>query len=211
MEQMQHKFEGLTSKKQDEIHAQRLAEVISQHEQELTTISQSLQKSQREADYQETQALTWKNRCSEQQEYIDKFEGIQSELEKELDKKQEEIDNFQPTLHQYEMRIGELHQAKKEHESGQGELRGQIADLEDRVEERERWRLEFQEDIARLKSQLLEKDEIVMSLTSRVGEKAEQNRRLAESLNIFKNQLVQDQLFENKYTVALCGTLTTTE
>ena len=98
--------------------------------------------------------------------------------------------NFRPTIEQYETRIGELHVAKKQHDAGKDGLLNTIQDLEDSVEKREQWRIEFQSDINRLKSQLLEKDEIITSLSDNLYSKAEQNKKLAESLNIFKNQLV---------------------
>jgi len=52
--------------------------------------------------------------------------------------------------------------------------------------------MQFQGDINKLKDQLNEKEQVIDELTSNLYRKGEQNRKLAETVTSFKNQLIQD-------------------
>lgn len=41
--------------------------------------------------------------------------------------------------------------------------------------------------------------------------KGEQNKRLSETVNTFKNQLLEEQIFDQKYMVQQVGALSTTD
>jgi len=68
--------------------------------------------------------------------------------------------------------------------------------LEGTIEKKEIWIEELQEDLVNLKSQIREKEEAMQSLSNTIFEKGEQNRRLSEVVNTFKNQLISDKIFE---------------
>ena len=56
-----------------------------------------------------------------------------------------------------------------------------------------------------------DKDNTIMTLSHTICEKGEANRRLSEIINTFKNQLIQDKIFEQRFNVTHIGQIKSTD
>lgn len=59
--------------------------------------------------------------------------------------------------------------------------------------------------IEELKEDIKSRDETLMSLSNKIYEKGEENRGLSEIINTFKNQIIADKIFEQRFNVTFVG------
>lgn len=69
----------------------------------------------------------------------------------------------------------------------------------------------LQNQIDQLQEELKERDEAFGTLSNTLADKGQQNRKLSEALACFKNQLIADQIFDQRFNVTHMGQLTNTE
>lgn len=95
-----------------------------------------------------------------------------------------------------EVRIGQLNMEKLEQAEDIRALKLQYNELLSTIDGHKADKMFLRNQVEELNEESKEKDHTIMSLSHTICEKGETNRRLIEIINTFKNQLIQDKIFE---------------
>ena len=132
-------------------------------------------------------------------------------LENTIKEKDGENDRLEGRIVELEVRIGKLNTEKyklcQEFEKTDGEkkeLNATIESLRIKVQS-------YESEIEKQKEELEERIDAMKQMQTTLMKKGEQNKRLSETVNTIKNQLLEEQIFDQKFIVSQAGALKSTD
>lgn len=122
-----------------------------------------------------------------------------------------EVNRSDARLAQLEVRIGQLNMEKQDHAEEMRQFKSKYDELMLSVDGHKADKMFLRAQIEELQEELKQKDETIFALSMKITEKGEENRQLSEIVNTFKNQIIADKVFEQKFTVTFVGQLMSSE
>ena len=126
-------------------------------------------------------------------------------MQKTIDEKDKENDRLEGRIAELEVRIGKLNTEKYEIVQEFQGKEDEIKELMQVIKNHEFNFKQLENDIDTLKDGIKERDEAMQTMTKTLVEKGETNRRLSETVNTIKNQLLIDKVFDQKFIVQQAG------
>ena len=126
-------------------------------------------------------------------------------MQKTIDEKDKENDRLEGRIAELEVRIGKLNTEKYEIVQEFQGKEDEIKALMQVIKNHEFNFKQLENDIDTLKDGIKERDEAMQTMTKTLVEKGETNRRLSETVNTIKNQLLIDKVFDQKFIVQQAG------
>lgn len=110
-----------------------------------------------------------------------------------------------------EVRIGQLITEKQEQAEEYRALKTRFDELALSVDGHKADKMFLKNQIEELNEEIKQRDETIVALSTKIYEKGEENRGLAEVINTFKNQIIADKIFEQRFNVTFVGQLMTSD
>lgn len=186
-------------------------EIQSVHEQEMQTLQMSMKKLEKELGYKDEEVRHFKNMASQAAEKYEKCERTIRQYEITISEKDKDNDRLEGRIVELEVRIGKLNTekfelcqefAKKDQEKQ--ELNKKVADLYITIQSQER-------NVVVSKTEIDESRDAMKQMQLALMKKGEENQRLSETVNQIKNQILEEQIFDQRFIVQQVGALSTTD
>ena len=183
----------------------------SNHDSEMQAMSSGMRKAEKELNMKDEEVRHYKAMATQIAEQYEKTDKTITHLQNTVKEKDKDNDRLEGRIVEMEVRIGKLNTEKFElcqefdkRENKEKELYGKIEDLNMVIQQLER-------EVEQKNSEILEREDAMKQMQDKLVKKGEQNKRLSETVNQFKNQLIEDQIFDEKYIVQQSGAIKTTD